>query len=522
MNPPVKHPYHLVLVWIAVLGIVLRFATLDTSVYWVDEVHTATRIAGYTRSQVQTQLFDQSVIQVSALEAYQVPTVDQPLETTWRALEQHPEHPPLYFLLGRIWLHGWLAFSQNWVLGLRSLSVLLSLLVFPGLYWLCRELFSKPSPPLTLSWMAIALFSIAPLHILYAQEARQYSLFTAITVITCAAFLKAVRSDRLFDWVVYTITVVIGLYSHLLFGLVAIAHGLYLALLRSPTKLMLRYALSCCISLITFMPWLVILGRYVTQVERAVDATQRNVDLNYLVNVWLRNLSRVFFSTDLGTANLLLLGLLGYALYRLYRETPRETWLFIIVLISVSAVPLLVTDVLTGGISSTRIRYLIPSYVGIHLAFAYWLSRCLPRLTVNSPPRPQPKWLWTSVALVMLIGMVTVSIIDATRIVSWTKSDKGAYYPAIATAINAAETPVVISDSSPTYILALSRLLSPNVALHLVTRPIFLESVDTFSDIFVFDPSRRLQRVLQDKWGYDLEPVVEQNESFQLLMARTE
>jgi uncharacterized membrane protein len=517
-----RHPLHFMLMLVVMLGLVLRFATLDTSVYWVDEVHTATRIAGYTRTQVQAELFDQGFVQASDLRLFQVPEANQSLNDTWRALKQHPEHPPLYFLLGRGWLQVWLAFSDNWVLGLRSLSTLLSLLVFPGLYWLCRELFFNADGAAgqrSVQWIAIALFSIAPLHILYAQEARQYSLFAAITIIASAAFLQAVRCDRPRHWIIYALTLVIGFYSHLLFGLVAIAHGLYLLLLRKPMTIIRGYGLSLGVGILAFMPWLVILGRYVAQVERAVDSTQRNAGLSYLVNVWLRSLSRVFFSTDLGTANLLLLFLLAVALYRLARDATRETWLFIVLLISVSAIPLMVADGLTGGISSTRIRYLIPSYIGIQLAIAYLLARGLGWQPSSIHPRLRPKGLWTSVAVVMVMGMVVASGVDATRAISWTKSDKGAYYPAIATAINATASPVVVSDSSPTYVLALSRLLDDDVTLHLITHPRFLEPVDTFSDIFVFDPTRRLQRALTQQWGYTLQPVVKQNESFQLLRA---
>ncbi|MEM7771355.1 MAG: glycosyltransferase family 39 protein [Cyanobacteria bacterium P01_A01_bin.37] len=519
MNAQFKLPFNVVLVLAVVLGIGLRWANLATNVYWVDEVHTATRIAGYTRNQVHDRLFDNGFVDVGALKAYQIPEPAQSLTKTWTALEQHPEHPPLYFLLGRLWLQVWLPFSNDWVLGLRSLSVLISLTLLPGIYWLCHELFSKQPARQTVGWVAIALFSMSPLHILYAQEARQYSLFAAVTVGASAALLRAIRRDRPIGWLQYTFLLIMGLYSHLLFGLVAIAHGLYLFMMRVPIASLKRYGISLGIGILAFMPWLLMLFRYVTQVERAVDATQRGVDLNYLINVWLRNLSRIFFSIDLGTANLLLLALVGYAFYRLYQDTPRATWLFVVTLIGVSAIPFMMTDGITGGISSTRIRYLIPSYVGIQVAIAYLLTRCLSRYPALLPPVLRPTWIWKTVCAVIMIGMLTASLADANQVVSWTKSDKAAYYPAIAAAINAAESPVVVSDSSPTYILALGRLLDDRVSLHLVTRPMSLEPLNAFSDIFVFDPSRRLQRVLEDTWGYDLQAVVKQNDSFQLLTA---
>jgi hypothetical protein len=123
--------------------------------------------------------------------------------------------------------------------------------------------------------------------------------------------------------------------------------------------------------------------------------------------------------------------------------------------------------------------------------------------------------------------MVLASILDANKAVAWTKSDKGAYYPAIAATINAATNPVIISDSSPTYVLALGRSLRNDVTLNLVTRPNRLENIDTdldtdlaaFSDIFIFDPSPRLEKVLAENLDYTLTTVIEQSDSFQLLKA---
>lgn len=527
MNPLPKRPFGYVLLVVILLGIFLRWVNLDSKVYWVDEVHTSTRIAGYTRSDVQAQIFDHGFLPVEALYQYQVPQSNQPFSATWQALTQHPEHPPLYFVLGWIGLKGWLPLSGDWVLGLRSLAVMISLAVLPGVYWLCRELFRRPET----GWMAIALFAISPLHILYAQEARQYSLFALVTVLSGAALLRAVRRDRPLDWMGYTVTLIIGFYSHLLFGLVAIAHGLYMLLRRLPWNQVRPFALSLGASLLAFVPWIVVLVRYLAQIERAIEATQRGFNLDYLINGWLRNLSRVFFSTDLGIANLLLVALVAYALYHLCRHTPRPTWVFILMLILVSALPLMVADIFTGGITSTRIRYLIPSYIGIQLAIAPLLTHALipsssslfPPLSSPLPPPSSLQTLKRVLFILMMTAMVITSVLDAHKIVTWTKSDKGAYYPAIAAAINQSPDPVVISDSSPTYVLALGRSLREGVTLHLVTRPNSLVHVrnelTAFSDIFVFDPSLRLQNVLHERLNYSVIPVVKQNDAFGLLKA---
>jgi len=64
---------------------------------------------------------------------------------------------------------------------IRSLSAIISLLVFPGVYWLL------PGIWVVNGWIAIALIAVSPFHILYAQEAREYSLWTVTIALSSAA-----------------------------------------------------------------------------------------------------------------------------------------------------------------------------------------------------------------------------------------------------------------------------------------------------------------------------------------------
>lgn len=512
------------------LGILLRGINLADKVYWVDEVHTTVRVAGYTRDQVQARLFDQGMLTAADLKDYQAPTVKRSWGDTLSALQRHPEHAPLYFVLGRVWTQGMAiahrvfhaASPIDSVLSLRSLSVLLGLGLLPAIYWLGRAGFGVSPVGTRTTQLAIALMALSPLHVLYAQEARQYSLWSVSVVVSCAALWQALHYHRWRNWGLYGASVVLGLYSHLLFGLVAIAQGLCILwvqkkLGRSGPLVLRRYGVVGLGSLVAFSPWLVALVRALAQVEQTVDATQRSADFNYLLNVWLRNLSRVFFSMDLGTANLIVAAFALYALWMLWRQSPSHVGLLIVAVVAGSALPLMVADGITGGISSTRIRYLIPAYVGIQVAIAHLLAQGL------VAPKVRSRRLWAAIAALFLGGMGVASLMDAGQAVNWTKSDKAAYYPAIADAINRGDRPLVVSDSSPTYVLALSRLIDNEVMFQLVTRPSTLELdhplTHPFGDIFVFDPSKRLQQALTQQHGYELEVVVEQNSSFQLLHA---
>ncbi|MGJ3245026.1 MAG: glycosyltransferase family 39 protein [Elainellaceae cyanobacterium] len=494
-----------------ILGIVVRGADLGEKFYWVDEVHTSLRISGYTKADVAEAIFDGRILEASQLQGYLVPTEDTQLSDAIASLIQHPEHPPLYYLLARFWVQALQPWWPDSVAVLRSLSVVFGLAVLPGIYWLGRELF--PSPQVA-GW-AMAIAAISPLHILYAQEARQYSLWTLMIVLSSAALVRAVRQSRWQAWALYGVTLVIGLYTHYLFALVALGHGLYgVAIARfepkHPTFQTLRgYLVTTLLGFVAFMPWVIITVIHRSQLQNAIDATQRGASVSYLLNVWFRNLNRVFFSTDLATFNLLLVLLTIYALYGLCRRTPMRVWLLVMTLIGTPAAALVIGDVITGGIASSRIRYLIPCYLGIQLAIAHLFS-------IHIAQSRQSR-IWRGILVLVLTGSVVASIINVQTNVTWIKSDKAKYYPQIIEAINTSDRPLVISDSSPTYVLALSYRLNPTVHLELIGHPNQVEIPDEFESIFLFDPSPRLQRTLINMRGYELETVVKQNENFQLL-----
>ncbi|HHP7245612.1 MAG TPA: glycosyltransferase family 39 protein, partial [Elainellaceae cyanobacterium] len=166
-----------------ILGVFFRVVNLDSKVYWHDEVFTSIRAAGYVGDEIESQLFNGTVLSADDLLVYQRLTPDKGIDDTLYALTTHPEHPPLYYLMVR----GWMELFGSSVAAIRSLSVLSSLLTFPALYWLCLELFGSAM----VGGMAIALFAVSPFHILYAQEARHYSLWTLATILSCAALLRA-------------------------------------------------------------------------------------------------------------------------------------------------------------------------------------------------------------------------------------------------------------------------------------------------------------------------------------------
>jgi uncharacterized membrane protein len=182
------------------LGIFFRFVNLDRKVYWGDEVFTSFRLSGYTVAELKQQIGNGRVVSIEDFQRYQYPSPEKNAADTVKTLAlEDSQHVPLYYVMTRFWVQ-WFG---NSVTATRSFSAVISLLVFPCLYWLCKELFESP----VITWVAIALIAVSPFQVLYAQEARPYSSWIVMIFLSSAALLRAMRVKTKASWGIYGLTV---------------------------------------------------------------------------------------------------------------------------------------------------------------------------------------------------------------------------------------------------------------------------------------------------------------------------
>ena len=524
-----KSKLRLLVLALLLLGLFFRFVNIDKKFYWYDEVFTSLRISGYTQTEVLQEITNSPLVASKDFMKYQRSNSTKNWGDTVKSLAiEEPQLPPLYFLAVKCWakVFGDSPFST------RSFSVLMSLLVFPGVYWLCRELFAAPQ----VAEIAVGLIAVSPLYVLYAQEARPYSLWPALILLACASLLRAMRLQTKLSWGIYAAATILGIYTHLFSILVAIGHGFYVLVTQGFrfNKKVFNYLIATSFSLLAFVPWLVIL---LTNKKAAAGATiwaELETSRLSLVNNWAGNVGRIFWDFGLtssapsiylmalAAATLILVAIVGYAIYFLCSETSKEVWLFVLVLVAVTALAVMLPDVILGGIRSTKPRYLFPTYLGMQIAVAYLLAT-----KISAPGVPgRQRQVWKVLTVVLLTGSVLSDAVSCQAESWWTK-EWGRENPAIAREIDRATKPLVVSEISEVSlgnILSMSHLLAPKVMLQLVLldkqarsqaqlldTPTIPKIPSGFSDVFVYGRSQNFSAKLAKKQNSKIELLSKQN-----------
>jgi uncharacterized membrane protein len=270
------------------LGIFFRYANLDQKIFWVDEVATYVRISGYTQAEVTQKLTNQEWLSIADLQQYQKVSSARNLQNTFNALKQSPEHAPLYFLLARFWVQVF----GNSVTAIRSLSVICSLLALPCLYWLGRELFKSTK----IAELSVMLLSVSPFYVAYAQEARPYSLWTVTILLSSATLLKALRTNRVQNWVFYTISLILAFYTSLFSFLVVIGQGSYVFISNKFkfNQITINYLLSSSLALIAFLPWCLVIYQNWQALQDNTSWMDQPLEISAMLGIWIASILLIF------------------------------------------------------------------------------------------------------------------------------------------------------------------------------------------------------------------------------------
>ena len=495
------------------LSIFCRFTNLGQKIYSSDENWTSVAISGHTLNELKQEVSqNQGIIPISNFDKYQHINLDRGVADTVNYLiTSDPQHPPLYYVMVRLWAQ---VFGDS-PAGVRSLSAVISLLIFPTVYWLCLELFDSA----VVGWLAMALIAVSPLQLYFAQEARQYTLWMVEILGSSAALLRAMRQENKSNWALYSLSLVLGLYTHLFTGLIMISHGIYVIIQQQFhfTKTFINYLISTIAALLMFLPWLIV---FITNIHTALALTSgfgiKSINNPFeLIAIFLDRVTRIFFDLNFTTSIILArftdegslyysitslifsLILIIYSLFLLVRNYQNKAYLFIFLLGGFPSLLLMVYDITSGGSRSLQVRYQLPLYLCLEITVAYLLSFAFQILQEQLWRRKIAQLL---MVLFLLAGLVSdVTFFQARSL--WTQSSSRLIIQTIQT-MNKSESPLLVINNAPINlggILALSHY-SPKVPLLPVADNEIMQIPENYDQIFfIQNNSRSFHQMEQDE-----------------------
>ena len=481
-------------VWRAVLalcitfGVIIRFVHLDRQVVWHDEAYILMQVAGFSKAEMVTYLYDHDLRPADLLRLQRV----QPDRWLRHALNvlavEDPQLTPLFHVLTYYWMR---LFGDD-VAHIRLLPALAGVLALAALFGLGLELFHA----VWSAALAAALVAVSPFHVIYAREIREYSLWTLMIALSSYLLLRAMRQPTRRGWAAYALSASVGLYSHLFFSLVMLAHGLYVLAHTSQgwrwplvgQRQVRLFVLASAGAGLAFMAWgwrllvEMVSGRWSSRLEgppvSALEAT----------GWWLDGLFHLFVDPGVWREGLAwraleipVLVILLAALVTTWRRLATPTRRFLLSLTLAPLAALVLLDAVSSSPLAVVSRYFIPTYLGLHLILVYMLARLM--------SQGGRRWLGQGLAVALvLIGAwssLTVTADDVVR-----SKGVGVHMPNIARIINQADHPLLIGprDTGLYHAAVLSRLVRPDAVFRLVLDVKTLPPLPQDRDVFVLFP----------------------------------
>lgn len=487
------------------LSLLFHFSNLKHKVYGQGEVNTSLRAAGFTQREVEATLFQNQVMAAPALLQFQqLKPGSTPFDTLQSLAVEEPQNPPLYFLLARGWMQLW----GSSLVSARSFPVIISLVGLPVLYGLAMALLGSPG----IAQFATLLLALSPFHLLLAQTNQPYSLLTLAVLASHWLLWQMYRSPRWPQGLAYSLGLTLGLYTHPLFGLTIVSHGVWLGWLarpgspQHPTRSFWQaYLPSLLGALLLSWPWLTVQFNQPFLIRNSLGAVG---DLLAAIQLVCFSFTALFFDLDRGFEHpalllikLPLLVLMAIALFQAARRLPQPIGAFILISVLVPLLLLALRVPFMEVTRSTVSQALLPCYPTIQMAVACLLWQWL---------QLRPKTRCQQELRRGVFGfLLATSLISCTAsMLAFTWWDKGQSYfnEAVAREINTHPPVTLISDrgrhqNNTSDLISLSYRLYTDVTVLLMGDRPNLALIPTGQTTMVWRPTDTLKQALEQRWG---------------------
>jgi uncharacterized membrane protein len=463
------------LVVVGCSGITLRFYNLDRQSFWGDEVFTAFVVSGALRSDTESLFRNKIHSRDEYMKVQRVDPHKGTLDSLTELSRSFAEQTPLYYLCVREWAH---AFGSS-PAALRALSAIFGVLVLPVLFFLYRE----TSQDKMTAAIAVAMIAASPFFLFYSQQARPYSLWILLASVGNLFFIRCLRDNRTRDWLVYSLSMSLSLYTHFFTVFLFPVQAAFLLLQEVPrlTSRTSRFLLSVVAVVLTFLPWLRFMFEHRYKVEwMHVDKVSWGQLLqDEAAHFWHVFYSKISIDWLCMLEKGLILGVLILGITRLVKSATRRNFnLYHVFLIAIPAAGFFTIDGLLKEFISSIDRYQTIYLVAVPAIAAYGLADLLKSSRV---------WLKAvaSATLITLLLVEMTSCYAYSQSIDWRNLTPG--LDRAASFVNQSKEPLIVSDFGPALLILSHRLHSDAKLLtfHDADKPL-IEITKSYSHFFLF------------------------------------
>jgi len=503
-------------IFIALIGISLKFYHLDYKLFWFDEVCTIQHTSGIPDGEYPALIPINDIKNISFYnDLYHLKKQDYKISSQLKGLLTSTQLNPLHYPLLMIWYR---IVGDNPV-HFRLFSVFIFIITLPFLFLLSQRFFNSSLA----GWIAVSLYAVSPFIHLFAQEARYYILWSFILVVLHYLFLQVIRINNIKWWLAYTLVASLSLYASPVSFIIIFGHLVFVVITRK--DLLPGYGISMLVVFLVYLPWALSLYFKLDEITSVLSWQSNN---KYNVAFWLPFLGQCFylvsifsFKLDYLTAfdqklfnippeagsafifSTIVLIIIIWSIVFLFRKTKKEISYFLLLIIIPGLVFFYLNDLLRDAMTSWWWRYLIFIAPGVILAITNLLYKKIEK----------GKLLYFVCFLVLIfIGISSINSISKAK--HWHIGNKMNVYIENARVISKAEKPLLITDfdnnkSMVDFMVVMRECNSKNIDILRASPGI--ENVENrmnykeYSDIYVFYASDELIGNLKSQFGSKME-----------------
>lgn len=363
-----KRKYILLLLAFLAIGFILRLNNLSGRSLWTDEFYTLFQSSGHG---VDIKVFLEGLshkeqpilLKTSEFKTFLKFDSHKSIKDVNNSLFNTDTHPPLYFWIMYFWR--WL--FRDSIFGLRFFSVLMGIFSIFLAYRVSWYLFDADVAKFCALFVSISSFSVR-----YSQEARAYSLITALGLLTCLFILRMENYNKNLDALSFAIFSSAGFYTHYFYVFISVAQFAYFTVAhRRDSARLGKFYLAFLCSILLFSPWFIplILRGYNFYLADWIFGYPGLINkIYYLFSgitqyIWMFDIYAMLLSPALFIGLLLLIYLALYVLKDMTARYPRQ-FLFCSIMFIVPLLGLFSIDIIQHGALLKQERFWTFPFLG--------------------------------------------------------------------------------------------------------------------------------------------------------------